>query len=63
MFDEPSGWKNKSVAESPLIKDFETIWGKLKAKYQTELSALAYRTIPDAERIAEKFSELIKRIK
>ncbi len=62
MFDEPSGWKNKSVAESPLIKDFETIWGKLKAKYQTELSALAYRTIPDAERIAEKFSELIKRI-
>lgn len=63
MFDEPSGWKNKSVAESPLIKDFETIWEKLKAKYQTELSALAYRTIPDAERIAEKFSELIKRIK
>jgi predicted nucleotidyltransferase component of viral defense system len=62
LFDEPSGWKNKSVAESPLLKDFEAIWKQLKVKYQTELSALAYRTIPDAELIAEEFAGLIKRI-
>lgn len=36
---------------------------KLKEKYQTELSALAYRPIPDEKVIAKCFSELIKRIK
>jgi hypothetical protein len=62
LFVEPSGWKNKSVAESPLLKDFETIWKQLKVKCQTELSALACRTIPDEESVAKMFRELIKRI-
>lgn len=62
MFDEPFGWQNKSVAESPLISAFEYVWKQLKVKYQTELSALAYRTIPDEENVAKGFAELIKRI-
>ena len=62
MFDEPLGWQTKLVAESPLIVDFETIWKQVKEKYQTELSALAYRPIPDEKNIAKCFKELIKRI-
>jgi hypothetical protein len=62
MFEEPKGWQNKLIAESPLVTDFSTIWKQLKIKYQTELSALAYRTIPDEESVAKRFRELIKRI-
>jgi predicted nucleotidyltransferase component of viral defense system len=63
MFDEPIGWKTKSITESPLINDFEHIWKQQKAKYQTELSALAYRTIPNEESIAKSFIELTNKIK
>lgn len=63
MFEEPKGWQNKLITESPLVNDFENIWKQLKDKYQTELSALAYRPIPGEEIIAKQFSRLIKRIK
>lgn len=63
MFDEPLGWQNKSVVESPLITDFGNIWEQLKYKYQAELSAFAYRTIPDEEDIAKSFIGLINKIK
>ena len=63
MFDEPLGWQTKLVTESPLINDFENIWKQQKAKYQTELTALAYRTIPDEESVAKSFIELTNRIK
>ena len=62
MFTEPYGWQIKSVAESPLIADFATIWKQLKGQYQRELSALAYRPIPDEESIAECFTELISKL-
>ena len=62
MFEEPKGWQSKSVAESPLMTDFESIWKQVKEKYQTELSALAYRPIPDEKDVAHTFRELIKRI-
>ena len=63
MFEELKGWQNKLIAESLLVSDFPTIWEQLKMKYQTELSALAYRTIPNEESVAKSFSELILRIK
>jgi hypothetical protein len=62
MFDYPIGWQNKSIEESPLINNFEKIWVKLKVKYQTELSALAFRIIPNEAKVAKTFIELIKRI-
>ena len=62
IFDEPQGWQSKSIAESPLVTDFETIWKQLNTKYQTELSALAYRPIPDERDIEKTFAELIKRL-
>lgn len=63
MFEEPTGWQTKVISESPLLNDFSNVWQQLKEKYQTELSALAYRPIPDEKDVAKCFEELIKRIK
>ena len=63
MYDEPKGWQNKLIAESPLVNDFSTIWKQLKVKYQTELSAFAYIPIPDEKDVAKCFEELIIRVK
>ncbi len=62
MFDEPIGWKNKSLAESPLINDFENIWKQVKETYKRELTALAYSPLPDESKVAGQFDELMKRI-
>lgn len=62
MFEEPNGWQTKSISESPLVIDFSTLWKQLKEKYQTELSALAYRPIPNENDVAKCFERLIKRI-
>lgn len=63
MFEEPLGWRSKSISESPLVLGFSTIWKQLTEKYQTELSALAYRPIPNEYDVAKCFEELIIRIK
>ena len=63
MFDEPQGWQSKTVSESPLVNDFSDLWQQIKEKYQTELSALAYRPIPNEKDVAECFEDLINRIK
>ncbi len=62
MFDEPKGWADYTLQESILVKDFSTVWKQLKQKYQSELSALAYRPIPKEEEVAEVFTNLLKRI-
>jgi len=63
LFDEPQGWQKKSIAESPLINDFENIWKQVKGKYQTELSALAYTQIPDEGLVTKQFIKLINYLK
>lgn len=62
MFDEPTGWAIRSISESPLIHNFDSIWSKLKEQYQSELSALAYRPIPDEKDVAQIFIRLSQRI-
>ena len=62
IFDDPPGWQDKTIAESPLISDFENMWNQIRSTYRTELSALAYSKIPDEVYIAQSFKELIKRI-
>jgi predicted nucleotidyltransferase component of viral defense system len=62
MFKEPIGWASKPISESPLVMDFAALWKQLKEKYQTELSALAYRPIPDEKDVAICFEKLIQRI-
>jgi predicted nucleotidyltransferase component of viral defense system len=62
IFDEPLGWFEKTVTESPLITDFDNIWKQIKSTYINELSAMAYTTIPDEAEVAISFRELIKLI-
>jgi predicted nucleotidyltransferase component of viral defense system len=62
MFEEPKNWQTKAISESPLVNNFSDVWQQLKEKYQTELSALAYRPIPIENDVAKCFGELIKRI-
>ncbi len=63
LFDEPKGWRDKKVSDSPLITSFEELWTKLKTKYTNELSALAFAEIPSEERIEEKIVELLRLIR
>lgn len=63
MFDVPLGWKHKTLNESPLISNFDSIWKELHVKYQSELSALAYRTIPNEKEVARQFSTIIQHIR
>lgn len=62
MFEEPKGWQQKLFTESPLVHDFSTTWQLLKSKYQTELSALAYRPIPKEHDVALCFEKLIQKL-
>lgn len=62
IFDEPTNWRSKQLNDSLLITDFQSIWHKLKEKYNTELSALAFSDIPSEEEISKTFIELIKHI-
>lgn len=62
IFDEPLGWQSKQILESPLVNDFDNLWGKLKIIYQTELSAYAYRPIPNELDVSICFKKLIQQI-
>ncbi len=63
QFDEPLGWNNKKITESPIIKDFDSMWSKLNTTYTKELSILAFTEIPNEKDIAAKFRELITTVK
>ena len=63
MFEEPKGWQTKTISESPLVNNFSELWNQLKEKYQSELSALAYRPIPSEKEVEKCFANLISRIK
>jgi predicted nucleotidyltransferase component of viral defense system len=61
-FNEPQGWQTKTINDSPLISDFPKLWSTLRETYLSELSMLAFTTIPDEKVIEENFIELIKNI-
>lgn len=63
QFDEPVGWNEKQIQESPLIKDFDTLWNKLKTTYTNELSMLAYSEIPDEKEVKQSFKKIVEIIK
>lgn len=50
-FDEPKGRQSKTISQSILINDFDTLWPKLKKGYSNELSMLAYSKIPHESRL------------
>lgn len=63
LFKNPKAWQSKSLNDSPLINNFPSLWKQLKRKYQSELSALAYREIPDEKNVADQFVSLLNKLK
>lgn len=53
-FDVPKEWMSKSLADSPLMVDFDNLWKQLKDTYTKELSALSFTIIPDDELVARQ---------
>jgi hypothetical protein len=61
-FDEPTGWREKTIKDSPLISDFPDLWNTLRETYLSELPMLAFTTIPEEKIIEENFIELMKKV-
>jgi hypothetical protein len=61
-FNHPKDWQTKTVKDSPLFKDFPTLWTNLSLTYQSELTPLAFSEIPDEKLIADSFVEITKKI-
>ncbi len=58
-FDEPKGWGQKSIKDSPLLQDFDTIWNNIKATYIRELSSLSFSEIPYEKDVEATFKLVI----
>lgn len=64
LFDNPSGWHNKPMSDSPLINDFKNLWRELRKRYESELPPLAFSLfIPDANQIEESMNTIINVVK
>jgi hypothetical protein len=61
-FDNPTGWQTKTLKDTPLLKDFPTLWTNLRSTYQVELTPLAFSKIPDEKLIKKSFIELMTKI-
>ena len=61
-FDKPTGWQTKTMKDSPLLKEFPTLWTGLRSTYQLELTPLAFSEIPDEKLIEKSFIELMNKI-
>lgn len=58
LFKEPAGWQNRLLSMSPLLKDFESVWEGLMPIYKRELAGLAYKSIPEPQKISQSMKEL-----
>lgn len=61
-FDIPPGWSSKSLCESVLVSDFDSIWKEIKDIYTKELSSLAFSDIPKEEQVSLVVRLLFDRI-
>jgi predicted nucleotidyltransferase component of viral defense system len=59
-FDEPIGWQSKSIANSPLMIDFSSIWKKVHFGKQNELAQLSYGAIPDERLVEESIMNIMR---
>jgi len=58
-FDEPSGWQEHQIEDSPLLNDFDALWQTLQGTYKDELSQLAYKPIPEAWEIKATMDDFL----
>ncbi|GHV09975.1 hypothetical protein FACS1894162_1990 [Bacteroidia bacterium] len=61
-FDKPTGWQMKKINDSPLVKDFPTLWVSLRSTYHNELAPLAFSEIPDEKLVADSFVSVLKNL-
>lgn len=61
-FDEPQGWNNKSIIQSPLIKDFDSLWNTIKGTYTREFDNLSFSKIPDEKDVFTSFKQIINKL-
>lgn len=62
-FDDPPGWKQKSISQSPILTGFDVLWNNIRTKYTRELSTLAFTEIPNENEIALVFKKVVIRLK
>jgi len=63
IFDDPEGWKTKNYQDSPILIDFDTLWGSLKVVYASELKIMAFKEIPHENNVKDSFKTLIDKLK
>lgn len=61
-FEQPNGWQNRSINESPLFSSFDDIWSQLEKIYYAELPGLAYTQIPSPDTIKQSLNKILTRI-
>lgn len=59
-FNNPEGWQNKVLTDSPFIKDFQQLWQYIRHIYLKELPDLAYKDIPAENEIEESIVTIIQ---
>ena len=59
-FKEPIGWSNKTMKDSPLVKDINAVWSELQSTYVKEMPELAYKEVPNEKEIFETTSTIFK---
>lgn len=60
IFEEPLGWNDLAWSESVLFQNFDAVWARLRFRYESELSGLAFSEIPSSEMVAARFGLLLK---
>ncbi len=64
MFENPAGWTEKQIQDSPLFTSLNEIWKNgLASLYERELSALAYKSIPPANSVLDTAISLVEEIR
>ena len=60
-FEHPQGWNRQPHTASPLLTDFELVWGQLRRTYETKIPPLAYvQPIPSANAAEEAFKQIVR---
>lgn len=64
LFDNPKGWKEREIDESPLLQDIHSLWHKLSGRYTKELISLSFsHAIPKPNEIETSLTEIMFHIK
>ena len=61
-FDIPENWRDKEIAQSPLMEDFASLWDTLRFTYLSELQKLAFVPVPNEKEVAAVFTQIMQHV-